>query len=242
VAWTRFAIAFDPHGIEQHAPTVSAFHGFVKDFKPHERLIGGDLWDFAALRDKADEDDLRKPLIPDFNAGLHLYDTFRPTAFLLGNHDRRLWKVADRDSGQHWELARELRSKFEDRARRLRCRVLPYDKRSLLRLGPLNVMHANCAGENAAKKMASIYGPVIFGHVHTAEHASVPSLDHRLEAWSSPCMCNLDMGYTHAKPGTLKWSNGWMYGEFKGKAYHVETAKVVNGSVSYATQFKSVAA
>jgi hypothetical protein len=242
VAWTRFAIAFDLHGIECHGPTVAAFHKFVEDFKPQRRIIGGDLWDFAALRDAADEDDSKKRLTPDFEVGLGFLERFRPEALLLGNHDRRLWKVADRDTGQHSELAGLLRERFEARARALSCRLLPYDRRTVLRLGPLNVLHGNCAGENACRKIASIYGPAIFGHVHTGEHASVASLDHRLEAWSSPCMCNLDMGYTHAKPGTLKWVNGWMAGEFKGKAFHVETIRRVGNEIVYATQFKSVAA
>lgn len=242
MGWQRFSIAFDLHGNLRHRPTVAAFLRHVDDFKPHHKIIGGDVWDFAAWREGANDEEKRESVKDDFEAGLQFIDRFKPQAVLLGNHDARLWRVADRRNGPASDLAREYVGRVAASARDLRCRLLPYDKRTVLRVGPLNVLHGVYAGENAAKRHAQTYGPCIFGHVHTGEMGSVPSIDHRLEAWSSPCLCDLNPKYADPKPGTLKWCNGWMLGEFRGKTYHVETARVINGEVRVATGFKTLAA
>ncbi len=242
MSWTRFAIAFDLHGDEQHVPTVKAFHRFCGDFKPQRRLIGGDIWDFTALRGGASEKDKRHPLLPDFQAGMEFIEQFKPDTVLLGNHDRRLWRKAEAKEGPASELAATCIKEFKEAAKKLDCRIVPYSKTVVVELGPLNVLHGFFAGENACKRHAHVYGPCIFGHVHTAEHASVPRHSGSAEAWSSPAMVRLDMEYADETPSTLKWQNGWIFGQYNGKAYHVETAVVKNGSVVVADGFKVLAA
>lgn len=55
----RFAIASDLHGNEQNTPLVEKFFDWMEDFKPDICLAGGDLWNFAALRKKASQDEKR---------------------------------------------------------------------------------------------------------------------------------------------------------------------------------------
>ncbi len=242
MSWTRFSIGFDLHGSEQHAPTVKAFHKFNADFKPQRRVMGGDLWDFVALMSRASEKEKRHPLLPDFDAGVEFLEEFRPEELLLGNHDHRLWREAAADNGPTSELAKAKVKEFNKIAGRIGCRVLPYSKTRVVPVGPLNVLHGLFAGESACKKHAQVYGPAIFGHVHTAEHCVVPRYGARIEAWSSPCMVRMDMEYAEQTPGTLKWQNGWMFGAYNGRRYHVETAVVDGGEVMVPSGFKVLAA
>jgi hypothetical protein len=242
MAWTRFAIAFDVHGDQQNAAAVKAFHRFCDDFKPQRKILGGDLWDFAALRRGASEEEKRTPLQPDYDKGVEFFERFQPDAAMLGNHCARLWRLAAQHSGPLSDYARQLVRDFDRLSRSVRCRALPYRKGDVLRLGPLNVVHGFFAGLDACRKHAAVYGPVVYGHVHTAEHCIVPHYPTRKEAWSAPCLARLDMEYAEATPATLRWVNGWIYGAFKGRKYHVETARIEDGSVMVPTGFRVLAA
>ncbi len=242
MGWTRFAVAFDLHGDEQHAPTVKAFHRFCEDFKPHRRIIGGDVWDFQSLRRGESDKERRHEVMPDFRAGMDFIEKFKPDTILLGNHDFRLWRAAEAKDGPLSEFAAERIADIRAAAKKLDCDLIPYSKGRVTTLGPLKVLHGFFAGETSAKRHAQVYGPCIYGHVHTGEHAAVPRYGERQEAWSSPCMCRLDFDYAEDSPGTLKWEQGWIYGAFDGRRYHVETATVKDGRVLVSNGFREIAA
>ncbi len=238
MGWTTFSIAFDLHGDQCHRPSVKAFHKFNADFKPQRRIVGGDVWDFPRWREGASGRDLKRQINPDFDAGIAFIEKFRPDTVLLGNHDRRMWRAAECED----ELAAERIADLKKKQKELGFALLPYSKSRVIQLGPLKVLHGFFAGETAAKRHAQVYGPAIFGHVHTGERASAPRHGERHEAWSSPALCRLDFEYAEEKPSTLKWENGWIYGAFNGRRYHVETATMQGGTVMVASGFREIAA
>ncbi len=241
MGWTPFAIAFDLHGNAQHAPTVKAFHAHCRNAKPKIRVLGGDVWDFPRLRRGAEGGDLKKPLLPDFEAGCSFIETFRPNDVLLGNHDHRLWRAATDDTHRDHELSAKLVAEFKVTQKRLGFRLHPYSKTRVVKVGPLNVLHGFYSGINAARQHALVYGPCLFGHVHTGEHSVVPRFGARQEAWSAPWM-GARPDYAEQTPSTMKWVNGWMAGAVNGRKYHVETVVFENGSAVVSAGYKVLAA
>jgi hypothetical protein len=239
MAYRRFLCAFDLHGDAQDNATVAAFLRFDREFKPHDRVCGGDVWDMRPFRSKASTEEKRESVEADFDAGYSFLEEWQPNAFVRGNHDERLWHHASVVNGPISDLARGFVAKVNTLGAKTKCRVYPYHKRDgVHKLGPLRVLHGFYGGDGAAKKMAGVYGPCIFGHIHAADHATLPSIDGRREAWSSPALCRLDMDYNAGTPSTLRYSSGWIYGVYSERDYHVCVAEVRDGRVLVATDLR----
>lgn len=208
----RFVCAFDLHGDHQHKPTVAAFHDFCKDFKPHARLVGGDIFDFRWLRRSASEDEKLEQVTADFQNGCSFLEKFKPSVFLWGNHDERLKDALDSNAahGSLKAMAEHWIGHIEDITPK--CQQLPYDKRrGVFQYGDHKILHGYAHGIGAARKHAFTYGNCIIGHVHRHDTVTVEGIDRRT-CHVSGCLCELDMGYNRATVGTLAQEHGWIYG------------------------------
>jgi hypothetical protein len=242
MALKRFIFASDIHGDMADPAALNALFAFCRDFKPHYRVCGGDVWDFRALRGKASEEEKRDSLKEDFEAGCRFLDAFAPTHTVLGNHDQRLWDAAARRNGPLADYAADLVDRVEDRAGR-RGVLLPYHKRQgVLRLGHLKFLHGFYAGVHAARQHALAYGSCVFGHVHAVDVASVPGIDRRV-ARSVGCLCTLDFEYDSRSPGSLRHCQGWAYGVIDEKTgnYEVFIAEGIEGKFYVADSIRAVA-
>lgn len=211
--WQRFLFATDFHG-DQHDPKAAdALLEFKKTWKPHVTVFGGDLWDFRALRKGASEEDKHVSLMRDYRIGLDFLHKFKPNAFVLGNHDARLWYLAERSTGFIQDAAGNLTQQIADECRKMKCRMLPYHRtQNVFRLGRLKMLHGFFCGVNAARQHAQIYGSCLFGHVHTIDIHSIPNLDGPRIARSVGCLCDLDMEWDQTRPSGLRQAHGWAYG------------------------------
>lgn len=228
--WTRFILATDIHGDQQHGPSVAVLHKFCKIWKPTIRVIGGDLWDFRPLRKKASEDERRESMKKDFDAGYEFLEDFHPTHFLRGNHDERLWELSQSNRGIESDYAKEGIGEIDDKLKELQCAMLPYHKRDgILQIGHLKILHGFHAGVYASRQTALIYGACLFGHIHAVDFHAIPGLDRRV-ARSVGCLCNLDLEYNSRQPSTLRQAHGFAYGVVNQKTgdYHVWQAEEIN--------------
>lgn len=212
----RFVIAPDVHGSEQDYEATSAILRFTKEFKPEVRIIAGDLWDFAAIRNGATPEEKAQSMAIDFMAGCDFASTFfkggKENHLLLGNHDVRLWDMAQSLDATKRDLAERMIADVMGHVKKWNAKLWPYDSRhGVLRLGHLTVVHGYHTGANACAAHARIYGNVVFGHIHSIEAFQTPGLDQK-EARSIGCLCKLDMDYAARKTGKLKWAQGWAYG------------------------------
>ena len=66
--WKKFVFCSDVHGSEQDVKANKALFTFLGDYRPDIRVMGGDLFDFAALRKKASEEERRISIKEDFEA------------------------------------------------------------------------------------------------------------------------------------------------------------------------------
>ena len=210
--WKRFLFASDVHGSEQDVKANKALFTFLGDYRPDIRVMGGDLFDFAALRKKASEEERRISIKEDFEAGREWFGQFKPGHMLEGNHDKRLRLLAEENRGPISDYGKVLQGTFLEDCRKLKCAWYPYDKRhGIARIGNLKCLHGYAHGIGAARKMAQIYGACIFGHGHAVQFSSIEGLEDRT-ARMAGCLCKLDLPYVEASLGSLMWRHGWIFG------------------------------
>lgn len=212
MAFKRFVFASDIHGDKQDKTANVALFRFLEHWKPEIRVCGGDLWNFAALRKGADEEEKRESLIDDYGAGCNWIEKFQPTHFLRGNHDERAWDWSKLDKGICSDLARLWVKEIEADIKKRRCQMFPYDKRAgVLRIGHLKMIHGYACGVNAARKHAWTYGSCLFGHIHAIDHVTLERTEKTM-ARAVGCLCVLDQEYNRAHMASLRHAHGWAYG------------------------------
>lgn len=229
--WQRFIVGFDVHGDKQDKAANEAFFKFTNQWKPHIRIMGGDLWDFRPLRKGASDDERRESMKKDYHAGLDWFQRFKPNFFVRGNHDERLWELSAAGDGVRSDHGKDGVDEIEAEAKKMGCRILPYDKRKgVLRIGHLKVIHGFFCGVYAARQTALVYGSTLFGHVHDITEHSIPRLE-RSVARCGGCLCDLDMPYAARTPNTLRQAHGWPYGVINSRTgnYHVFQAEKIDG-------------
>lgn len=240
--FTKFVFASDVHGDMQDEAANEALFRFVDSFKPEIRIMGGDLWDFRPLRKGACDDEKRESLAKDYNAGMQWLKRFKPQFFLLGNHDARLFELAEADKGVASDYAAQGVAEIRAVASKLKCKVLPYHHRDgLLKIGRAKFAHGFSTGLYAARVMANTYGAVIFGHVHTVSEFSIPGLERRV-ARSVGCLCKLSMEYQIRQLQSLAHSHGFAYGIINERtgSYVVNQAEEIDGKWILPSDFKIV--
>ncbi len=226
-----FVVGTDIHGDEQDAPANNVFFDFVDDFKPDIRICGGDLWDFRALRKGASEDERQESMRKDYDAGVNWIKKFHPHYFLRGNHDERLWEMAEVGNGVCGDYAQSGVMEIQGILEKMKCRMLPYHKRDgVLKLGSLKILHGFHCGVFAARQTALVYGSSLFGHTHVIDEHSIGGLERRV-ARNIGCLCKLDMDYNSRNPNTLRQAHGFAYGIIHEKtgAFHVWQAEEIAG-------------
>jgi hypothetical protein len=238
MSFKRILFCSDLHGDKSDPGAVKALLKFCKLWKPQIRVFGGDLWDFRAMRKGASEEERRDSMLRDYADGLQFLTEFRPQYFLRGNHDERLWDLAQCDNGLLSDLAIRKTQEVEEECKAISCRMLPYHKRDgVLKLGSLKMLHGYAVGINAARKHAWTYGSCLFGHVHSIDHVTLERTEKTM-ARACGCLTKLDHEYNRAQIGSLRHAHGWAYGVVNEKtgSFHVWQAERIGGKFMCATE------
>ena len=215
--YKRFVIVADNHGDKIDKIASAALFDFISDFKPTIRIHLGDNWNFDSLRKGASDEEKAMSLDRDFTAGEDFLDRYFSRAdkkvLLLGNHDQRLYDLANNNLGIVRDYANDKVSKLNKIFRSHKAKVLPYDSRlGVFPLGDLNCLHGYYAGKGAATKHAMVYGNCAYGHTHNVECASVEDINGPRVAHGIGSLCQIDMPYNSRMPNKLRQSNGWLAG------------------------------
>jgi len=239
----RFVVVSDNHGDVVDPRSAEALWAFLKDYQPTIRVHAGDNWDFRNLRRGASDEEQMSSLEEDWQAGVDFlgryFDGGKQKWFLRGNHDERLWILAGSAKGLARDYAHDGIRRVAQLMHKHGAKVLPYDSAAgVLDLGKLRILHGYHVGAGACRQHANVYGNCLFGHVHSIEAASVPSLM-QSEARSIGCLCKRDMDYVASKTAKLRWGNGWAYGVlFQDGSYQLWQTRKINDSFYAATDIK----
>lgn len=241
----RFVIVGDNHGDEEEPDLVEKFFAWLDDWRPDLVIHGGDNWNFAALRTKANADEKTIAIAPDYEAGVNfakrLFAHGSKRYFTRGNHDERIYRLAaeSKDAAtQH--AASQLCNDTDALMCKLRVKVLPYDSRlGVLDANGVRSIHGYSAGVSAARKFASVYGTCSYNHTHSMEVGVYEQWPETAVAYGVGCLLKIDQGYNAHQIAKLRHENGWLYGETNGKRAVYFQAKFKDGKVYAAPEFKA---
>lgn len=241
----RFVVAGDSHGDKIDPVAEAAFFAWLSDYKPQLRIHSGDAFDFRPIRNGAGPKELAESMKKDFNAGLQFLRRFfaggEVKYFLRGNHDERLWDLAENGTGLLKDHALDMIEVIESKLKQWGVKMLPYDSRlGVLRIGHLQVIHGFKCGVGAGSAHAKIYRNVIFGHTHTQEIVPVENLDGPSVAMGTGCLAVIDMPYNSRQVSKLRHQQGWVTGTlFEDGTYQAFQVKRIGDQFHAPTQFKS---
>jgi len=95
MSFKKFIIAADNHGSMIHKESLQKLLAFKESWKPSIVVHLGDNWDFAPLRGGAGPEEKAGGLSEDFQAGISFLDVYKPNFLTLGNHDARIYEMAN---------------------------------------------------------------------------------------------------------------------------------------------------
>lgn len=220
----RFMAVGCSHGYLADPKALETVLNFKARFRPQIRIHLGDFTDQTAFRSgAAGTKDETVSIADDLTHGLNFLRSFGPTHLLNGNHEIRLWKLAE----HHNELIARAASSVIDEIRtltgKLKCQYVEhYDiTRSWIDIGDLRCLHGFMYNENAIRDHAEHFGRCLIAHLHTVGEAAARRSDHA-RAYCVGTLANIPgMSYALTRRATARWSHGFAYGETNGKETHV---------------------
>lgn len=230
MAYKRFVYCADSHGDLIHDESRRKLLKFVEDWKPHHRIHGGDLWDFAALRGGASPEDKACGISDDYAAGIKFLDEYKPNILTLGNHDDRIWQHAGNSrDGILKEHCSELVKSSEKEFAKRKIQWIPYVVGKFLRLpegGPKFIHGFRSSQVCPAKINHSSWGESIAGHIHKPSMYAASHCDGGM-SMTAGCIGDIErMTYANRFEAKMGWRQGWIYGTISEKtgswhAWHV---------------------
>lgn len=211
----RWIAVGDNHGHMIHRPTAKRFFDFISDYKPHHKIHLGDNFDFGNLRRGADPREEGDDMEPDLTAGYLFLEKMRPTVFIPGNHDHRLFKMTDDARGLVRQFAKEGVKQLLDFLKSIKCSYAgDYHIKRVYTLGNLVFLHGFSANINSPAEHAAAYGSCVMGHLHRNEMKS----SKRNDGARGVCVGGLGdfekMTYASQRLATHMWGRGWAFGEY----------------------------
>lgn len=240
----RYSIVSDTHGDMIDPVMESKFFDWLSDYKPKVRIHAGDVFDFRPLRNGASLEEKQESMSSDLEAGLSFikrYFTGGTDKWLLwGNHDDRLFDLANGGEGPLKDHAKALLKDITKVLRGLGVKTLPYDARlGVLQIGHLKVVHGYHSGAGGIRQHAMIYGNVMVGHLHSQDCSPVPCIHGPALAMGIGCLTYIDHAYNKRQTNKLRHQQGWIYGSlFDNGEYSAYQAKRVGDRVVAANSFK----
>lgn len=214
----RWVAVGDNHGCLVHKPAAKRFFDFLSDYKPSHKIHLGDCFDFGNLRRGADPKEEGDDMEPDLTAGYMFLEKMRPTVFIPGNHDHRLFRLTEDARGLVRQFAKEGIKQLTDYIRGINCRMVgPYHIDNFYKLGDLVFLHGFSANINAVAEHATSYGSCVMGHLHRNEMKASKRSDHA----RGVCVGGLGdfekMNYASQRLATHMWGRGWAFGDYNEK-------------------------
>ena len=221
--WKRFLAVGCSHGYLADPKALETVIKFKKSFKPQIRCHLGDFTDQAAFRTgAAGSRDETASIEDDITHGLNFLKEFSPTILLNGNHEQRLWELADHHNEIISKAAKAVINEILTFANRQKCQyVTTYDiNESWVQFGDYKMIHGWMFSENALRDHCEHFGNIIMAHLHIASDIPGRRSDHP-RGLCTGTLANIPaMGYAKRRRATSRWSHGFVYGETNGKTTH----------------------
>lgn len=233
----KFVAAGDNHGDMADPEALSALWEFCKDYKPDVRVHLGDCFDFRSLRRGVGNDaESAESLKDDIEAGIDFLNKFKPTVYLLGNHEARLDSLINNSgSAIVRDYCQDVKDNIIRSAKKAGAKtVLNYHaEKGVYRLGPVAFVHGYAHGLNATAEQGRHYadrgGALLHGHTHNFSQINLTKHEGGV-AFSCGCLCQKEaMTYASHRLATSRWGSGFAAGWIDGNDWKVFLVHKVGG-------------
>lgn len=231
----KIAICSDVHNPYEDPKALSMFLDFLKDEKPDEVILNGDICDFSALSLHGDADGSQRHM-DEIESANELLDRIQSIHrgkchYNEGNHEDRVRRYIAKNAPE-LEGLYGLENALNLKKRKIS--FLPYRAETpYFVTSKLAVTHGFAVGANAAKKTLERYGvSVIVGHTHTPAVAQLPvvsptGVDSR-KCWVLGCLAPTT-GVPYMTAPT-QWTQGWgMVYAMRSGAFAAYSIEIHNG-------------
>lgn len=222
--WKRFISVGCSHGNLADQEALKTVLKLKSIFKPHRTFHLGDFVDMAAFRSGArGTKDECISLESDLTHGLNFIKELRPTDMLNGNHEIRLWKLAEHPNAVTSTAAGRIIEDIRKLSDKLKANyVQHYDiNRSWIQLADTRFLHGFMYNEQAIRDHAEAYGRCVMAHLHRVGSATGRRSDHPT-AFCVGTLANIpSMTYANTTRSTMAWQHGAAYGEYSDTECHV---------------------
>lgn len=228
----RFMAIGCTHGALMDQDAFAAVMGFKARFKPDTRVHLGDVSDYAAFRSGAKgTHDEAVQLGPDLEAGIGALREYEATDVLLGNHDIRVWKLAEHHNAVIARAAGSVKAEFLKACEDLGARVVDHYhiNKSWITLGDTKLLHGFMFNEMAIRDHAEHFGKCVIAHLHRAGIQTGRRADNPV-CYCVGTLANIDaMDYASTRRATAAWSHGFVWGEYNDKECHINLCHAPQG-------------
>lgn len=231
----------DTHGVFVEQEVWKAVLDFIRDFKPDQINLLGDIIDFYDVS-RFDKNPMRRVVLGreiDFTKDVILAELRRaaPKARIVwveGNHENRLTRYL-------WSRAPELASLPNlDMTQLFALQKLKIEyQMDPIPVGNVNMMHGHMVRKHSAytaKAMLDDMGKSVI-HNHTHRLGAHYKTDHggAHVAFENGCLCTMDMEYVSGKPN---WQHGFSVGwVLPNGNFHFEQVAVIDGGFIFGGKF-----
>ena len=214
MSWESFIAVSDTHGDHIDRDFESYSLKWIEDHKPKHRWMLGDLFNCVPLRKGADAHDRAQGLKDDINAGLSYLRKLRPHRLCWGNHDHRLWLLAD--SGRESlevDYAQMLRRRIDKEVDYLKIKAVEYDvELGWQEIAPgKKIGHGYISSLYVARQNCIHFKSTLSGHIHAFDYHAMDDLD-RTESYTSGAGCVIKQEYNRTHKRRLKHCVGFLVG------------------------------
>lgn len=230
--WKKFLVCSCSHGSCEDPAAIAALLKFKSQYRPDFTAHIGDVHDYTAFRHGAPKTkDEAAALGPDIEAGKSLMLRMEPNLVMLGNHDWRVFNLANHHNAILSYAASCARNEFLETCAKVKARVIDsYDvRKSFYPLGNFLLLHGWKYNENALRDTVLAYGNVMMGHLHS------PMMVHgaRVDGTVGYCCGMLadedKLEYSHTRHQTLRHALGFLWGEYSDTYCQVNISQCESG-------------
>jgi hypothetical protein len=232
----------DTHMKNRDQSACEALVAFLKDYKPHVHIIGGDLLDADGISHWPSNDLAPKSFIPEVVEARKFLDSLRNSLgqksdiiYIEGNHEDWIRQAMVAKMPEFFFGLEELGLLPNLTS------LLDLDKRDIplipvnefLKIGKIHWTHGLFTGPSAPKKHLNLVkGNIYYFHTHDVLTHHEPSMNGMIESASLGCLCRLDAPFLKGRP------NNWVhaFGIFEVRrdgTYSFYCPKIFNGQFSF---------
>jgi hypothetical protein len=223
--WKKIIFLGCSHGHLADPKALKTVLKFCSTFKPDLRFHLGDFTDQTAFRSGAPgTKDETVSIADDLAHGLNFLREFQPTHLINGNHEDRLWRLADHHNEiiarAATSVIREIKDYVEENDIEY---VETYDiNSSWIEVGDYKAIHGWMFNENALRDHCEHFGNIVMAHLHIASVVPGRRSDHP-RGFCTGTLTNVPaMAYARTRRATARWSHGFVFGETNGKTTHLQ--------------------